>query len=102
MVTDLTALAANTLAFFLALGVSYAGNYLWTFGSPGNPRRALLRFFTIAVFALSVNSLMLALLTHYSWLDPLTAATISAAVIPLISYLFSKLWVFERSERPLK
>lgn len=35
---------ANTLAFLTAFCISFTGNYLWTFRSPGNPRRAAFRF----------------------------------------------------------
>lgn len=98
--TEITALVANALAFFMALGVSYTGNYLWTFRSPGEPRRALLRFFLVAIFALSLNSTILGFFLHKNWFEPLTAAAISAAVIPFITFLCSRLWVFEKFEKP--
>ena len=98
--TNMTALSANTLAFLIAFGVSYLGNYLWTFSSPGKPRRALLRLFMIAVFALAINSTTLGFFIHKKWFEPLTAATISAAVIPLITFLCSRLWVFEKFDKP--
>lgn|GEM_PF-400839 len=97
--TNITVLSANTIAFLIAFGMSYLGNYLWTFRSPGKPYRALLRLFMIAAFSLAVNSTILELFISKNWFEPFTAATISATAIPLITFLCSRLWAFERSER---
>lgn len=86
---------ANTLAFLAAFCISFIGNYLWTFRSPGSPRRAIFRFFVIAVSAFVVNTLILAFLVHKAWFLPVTSAILSASLVPTITFLASRLWCFE-------
>lgn len=92
--TLLPALMANTIAFVGAFGFSFAGNYLWTFGSPGSPRRAMLRFLTISASAFFLNTILLGTILEFGWFDPTSAAIGSAAVIPVITFLASRLWGF--------
>ena len=86
---------ANTLAFLTAFCISFAGNYLWTFRSPGSPRRAIFRFFVIAVSAFIVNTLFLAFLVHKGWFSPVLSAVLSASLVPVISFFASRLWGFK-------
>lgn len=88
-------LMANALAFCGAFGFSFAGNYLWTFGAPGSPRSAMLRFLTISLSAFCLNSLLLTYILHLGILDPKWSAIGSAIVIPAITFLASRLWVFK-------
>jgi len=92
--TSLPVLVANLIAFLTAFGISFTGNYVWTFGSPGRPVTAMRRFFLISGGAFSANSMVLALLTIADWLQPTVAAALAAAVIPLITYVASRLWGF--------
>jgi len=93
---NMTPMLANTLAFLTAFCISFTGNYLWTFRSPGSPRRAIFRFFIIAVSAFVVNTLVLAFLVHKSWFSPVVSAVLSASLVPGISFFASRLWGFER------
>lgn len=92
--TGIAPILANTLAFLIAFGISFAGNYLWTFRSPGNPRRAMVRFFVIAATAFAANTLALVLLLHKGWFLPVVSAIFSASAVPLISFVASRLWGF--------
>ena len=92
-------LVANTLAFLTAFGISFTGNYLWTFRSPGAPSRAMRRFLLISVSAFAVNSFILAAILRARWLPPFYAAIVSATVVPLITFLASRLWGFEYAKR---
>jgi putative flippase GtrA len=93
--TALPPLIANMFAFLTAFGISFAGNYLWTFGSPGNPGKAMRRFVLISASAFAVNTLLLASLLRGGWLSPTVAAIVSAAVVPTITFLASRLWGFK-------
>lgn len=93
--TLLQVLVANTIAFASAFGVSFAGNYLWTFGSPCSPRRAMLRFLTISASAFLLNTFLLGTILEFGWFDPTSAAISSAAVIPVITFLASRFWGFK-------
>lgn len=92
--TAIAPVTANTLAFLMAFAISFAGNYLWTFRSPGNPRRAVFRFFVIAACTFAVNTLLLSILVHQGWFSSVVSAICSAAVVPVISFIASRLWVF--------
>jgi len=97
--TTLPTLAANTLAFLTAFGISLTGHYFWTFQKPGNARRATGRYMLVSFFALTSNTLVLAFALNAGWFSPLLTAILAAAVIPLASYLASSLWAF-RAHNP--
>jgi putative flippase GtrA len=92
--TALPILVANLLAFLTAFGISFLGNYLWTFGSPGDSSKAIRRFLLISCSAFFVNTLLLAGILRAGWFSPTTAAIVSAAVIPAITFVASRLWGF--------
>jgi len=96
--TLLTPLVANAFAFLVAFGISFAGHYVWTFQSPGNPGKALQRFLLISSSAFAVNSLILAAMLRSGWLSPFLAAILSATVIPAITFFAIRLWGFEPSQ----
>ena len=96
--TSLPPVAANTLAFLSAFGISFVGNYLWTFHAPGNPGRAIRRFFLIALGAFMINTLLLVFLVRGGWFTPAMSAVISAAFVPLISFMLSRFWGFQSSK----
>lgn len=93
--SNIAPIVTNTFAFLSAFGFSFVGNYIWTFRSPGRPRRAILRFFVIAVSAFAVNTLLLAFLLYGNWFSPVASAVFSASIVPLISYVASRLWAFK-------
>ena len=86
--------SANAIAFAIAFGISFLGNYVWTFRSPGSPRRAMFRFFLISGSAFMVNTLILTFLVHGGWFSPVVSAVISASLVPVISFAASRLWGF--------
>lgn len=92
----LPVLVANAFSFLMAFGVSFFGNYFWTYKSPGNPGRAALKFLAVSVGAFVINSAMLVALLNAEWVSPLSSALLSAAAIPLITFLASRAWVFRR------
>lgn len=97
--TGLPTLLANLIAFLAAFGLSFAGNYLWTFSAPGQPYRAVRRFLLISGAAFATNSLLLAWLLSTEWLAPMHAALLCAAAIPAITFVASRLWGFNYSRR---
>jgi putative flippase GtrA len=91
---SLPPLLANLLAFLTAFAVSFSGHYLWTFGAPGNPVRAMRRLFVISGSAFAVNTVLLAALLRAGWLTPSAAAVIAAGVVPAITFVASRVWGF--------
>ena len=96
--TVFSPIVANTIAFLTAFGVSFVGNYRWTFGSPGNVGRAIKRFLLISVSAFLMNTLLLAILLRGEWFSPIVAAIFSAAVVPFITFVTSRFWGFQSRE----
>lgn len=92
--TGIPTLLANLFAFLTAFGISFAGNYIWTFSAPGQPYKAVRRFLLISVSAFSINTLLLATLLAGNWLDPAHAAMACAIAIPAITFFASRLWGF--------
>jgi len=88
------ALPANLIAFICAFGVSFAGNYLWTFRAPGRARRAFARFLVISVSGFAANTGLLALLLTFEFLDEATAAIAAIAAVPLVTFLGARFWGF--------
>lgn len=93
--TLLPTLLANTLAFFMAFGISFAGNYIWTFQSPGQPQRVMGRFLLISLSAFCANILILSVILGNAWLSRKSAVVASAAIMPLITFVASRLWGFQ-------
>lgn len=91
---DVAVFTANIVAFLTAFGVSFSGNYFWTFGTPGRPGRAARRFFFISGTAFVANNALLGALTVMNYLPPDIAAVTAAAAIPPITYGASRLWGF--------
>lgn len=91
---------ANFLAFLGAFGVSFLGNYHFTFGAPGKWQAALPRFLGTSLAAYGLNALTLAALLHMGQVAPFTAALIAAACVPGFSFAASRLWVFRVPPSP--
>ncbi|NWG39428.1 MAG: GtrA family protein [Hydrogenophilaceae bacterium] len=100
-VTLLPAIVANLVAFLTAFGVSFAGNYLWTFRTPGYPTEAARRFFVISGGAFVANTLLFASLLKGAWFSPTVSAIVSATVVPVISFTASRLWGFRRQTKDI-
>jgi putative flippase GtrA len=90
-------LSANALAFLSAFGLSFAGNYYWTFGRPGSASAAIKRFFLVSSCAFALNTLVLAALIAIDLLPQSIAAILAALVIPALTFLASRFWVFRDS-----
>jgi putative flippase GtrA len=96
--THLATLIANAFAFLTAFGVSFSGHYFWTFQNPGDPGRAVRRFLLISSGGFAMNTLFLASMLRMGWLSPFASAVVSVAVIPLATFLASRLWGFGRTD----
>lgn len=89
---------ANTLAFLTAFCVSFIGNYLWTFRSPGNPKRAVFRFFLIAFGGFIINTMILLFLLQANWFSVGLSTVVAASAIPALNYCLSRLWAFREDK----
>lgn len=95
------ALSANLLAFCVALGVSYGGNRRWTFAATGPHRRQALRFAFVAIVALLLNQLIVHVAVDRWALDFRLALAIVVLVVPILSLMLNRGWVFAGRGAPL-
>lgn len=94
--TTLPVLLANAMAFATAFCFSFAGNYLWTFQSPGNPGKAMRRFLVISGSAFLINSFLLSGILRYGVFSAWEATLLSSCAVPVITFLASRIWGFEK------
>lgn len=93
-VVGLTLMAANIIAFFPALMVSYLGQALWSFEA-SNETSSLLKFVMLSVIALATTMLISYSVTESS-IPASFGILITAVVLPIISFVVQKLWVFQK------
>ncbi len=93
---DLPPLLANTLGFAAGVNLSFVGHRRWTFRreAPAAGQGSLLRFWTVALLGLAVNTAFVQLVTgtlmlRYVWSIPLIAG-----VTPLLTFTLSRSWAF--------
>lgn len=92
MVSALTPIVINTLAFLTAFLVSGIGHAFFTFRKTKNRTQSILKFFVIAVGALLLSNLTLFLALKFY--DVNIAKAVAIIVAPLTSFWAAKLWAF--------
>ena len=92
-------LTANTLAFVVALGVSYLGNAIVTFRVEPWRLRAFLKFCVLAVAGFILNqAVVYALTVRLGW--PFWASLmVVVALVPPATFLLAKLWALAPDAR---
>jgi putative flippase GtrA len=93
--------AANFIAFLSAVSLSFLGHYHWSFKSDAHKGRAFAKFFTVALAAMAANNLLLKILLMLQVLPPALCIVLAAMAVPVISFIFSRLWAFapERGDK---
>ena len=90
----LPAQVANLVAFLCALTLSYLGHHQLTFRSDKTFRATSLRFLIIAGAAYLCSAAVLLLLEQGTSFSSELQVILAACVIPAISYIAGRLWVF--------
>jgi putative flippase GtrA len=87
-------LVANFLAFLVAWGLSYWGNWRWTFRAESAHGRAMPRFFAVSLALFFVNqAIVYVAVERLGW--PFWAAlSVVVAVVPAAGFAASRLWAF--------
>lgn len=88
---------ANSIAFCIAFSVSFWGNYTWTFRSSDNILLSMLRFFAVSLCGFIANTILLMLLLAIEFLPPLWCVLISSSMVPVVSYVANRFWVFKNA-----
>jgi putative flippase GtrA len=90
-------LAANGAAFLVAFGVSYAGHAHLTFaGARFQHRRALGRFFILAVAGFLLNEGLYSLLLYQLGWPYLPALATALLAVASATFVGARLWAFAR------
>jgi len=90
----LDVMAANALAFLIAVIVSYAGNHAWTFRREGRHGTYFPRFLATSLAGLFLNQAIVFVAVRLFGLGYLAAILIVVATVPLLTFIVSKLWAF--------
>lgn len=92
---QLPPLLANVIAFFVAFNLSYAGHHFWTFSHETRSHtQSLPRFLLVAAGSFCLNEWLYFLLLRYAPLPYWLSLGIILALVAMITFLFSKFWVF--------
>lgn len=92
--TPVQPLVGNLCAFLIAFGISFSGNYIWTFRFQGQLGQAMIRFLLVSICAFGLNTLVLAGILSVNLISSSVAAIISAMVVPAFTFVASRLWCF--------
>ena len=92
---DFYPVIANFGAFLCAFVVSFLGNFHWTFRVDTSQRVALVKFFSVTMIAFVINNLLLIVLLNVANLPKQWVVVIAAMVIPFVTFISSRLWVFK-------
>lgn len=88
------ALGANFLAFLVASGFSYFGNWSWTFNRSGRLVATLPRFLVVNVFCFAINQGIVFILVEQFDLPLFMALLPVVAVVPVMGFWLNKTHVF--------
>lgn len=87
---------ATLVGFGVAFLVSYMGHFHLTFRGEAEHKEAVWRFFAVALSGFFLSLAALLLLEQGLGLRPVIALPLSVLVIPIYTFMLSKLWVFRR------
>ena len=90
------AVAANALAFCVAVLVGYALNRRWTFAAHGGQGARLWRYVVGALAGLAVNSAIMYAVVHVAKASPYLGLVLGIVTVPPLTFALNQLWVFRR------
>jgi putative flippase GtrA len=93
---QMEAVAANALAFVVALLTGYALNRRWTFVAHGAEHARLWRYAIAALVVLALNSTIMFAVVHVAHWSPYVGLAVSIVLAPPVSFALNQYWVFRR------
>ena len=100
---ELTSLVNNFFAFIMAFFVSLIGQFFYTFKnersllSSEEHKRAIFRFFIVAIIGLMINSFFSWIIVDVFMHDHRIFIAVMVVITPVILFIMNKTWVFERA-----
>ena len=92
-----SALTASTLGFVAGAVINYLLNYRFTFRSRKSHQETFIRFMTVALLGLIVNSLIMGVATRLARLDYLLAQIIATGAVLATTFVTNRGWTFRES-----
>ncbi len=87
---------ANFYAFLVAFFVSFLGHYYWTFKERPQFISAFAKMLTVSVSTFLLNIIVLTFFIEYFLFLEVNAALAAALIIPLLSFVGMRLWIFKK------
>lgn len=91
---DVVQVAANGIAFLLAVVLQYAGQSVFTFGQPLKNYNQICRFCVMVGLGFVASAIITGPIALMSGLTAWAAAAIVTVLLPVQNYIFMTLWVF--------
>lgn len=96
--TRIDPVAANVLAFSIAVLVGFALNRRWTFAGHGGEDAQLWRYVIAALAGLGGNSLIMYVAVHVLYWSPYVGLALSIVSMPPLTFTLNQLWVFRHRQ----
>ena len=94
--TPIDPVAANVLAFSVAVLVGFALNRRWTFADQGGEDAQLWRYVVAALAGLAGNTLIMFVAVHLMHWSPYVGLALSIVSMPPLTFTLNQIWVFRR------
>ena len=88
--------ASNVVSLVLWTIISYVAHREFTFGFEGEYGRSAARFMFVFLLKLGASVAVIATITRYYQSSYLIGILVNWVVLPLVSYIMLKVWVFQR------
>ena len=96
---SISVLISNSLAYSIAVVVSFVGHYYWTFPEKSSVWGALYRFVPASLLIFGVNNFVLAFLIDLKLANEYWSVLFSQSVIPVTSFIINKKIVFKSENK---
>jgi putative flippase GtrA len=93
---------ANLIAFLSAFLVSYFGHSWWTFENIRHSSERFMKFLTMSLVGLGINSSFVWILMHAMHQSVYIATLPMIFVTPALLFFINKFWVFKDTAKPIK
>ena len=86
---------ASTIGYFSSALLSYYLNYVFTFSSSAKHHIAVTKFFVVVAIGMSLNAVMMYLLTEKLSVFYIVAQVMTTGVVFIWNFIGSRLWAFK-------
>ncbi len=86
-------MVTNLAAYCVAMFVSYAGHYFWTYNAQGSHGATFAKYVVSAFFGSALNSAVIYICMYFS-MQYKSAMFTAIILVPAVAYLINKKWVF--------